>query len=263
MTSPYFERLDDDRFVATELTGGAWDEAEQHIAPALGLLTHLVEVDRDRRRPDDAAALLPARVSCDILGVMPVGEVSTELEVLRPGRTIELVEARVLVAGRAAVRARVWLMQPGDTAAIAGTPVAALSGPDSCEPWDPTTVWPGGFIASIELRRDQEAPGRGRFWARTAHPLVAGEPVSPWARRLGILDVSNGMTVRADPREILFPNVDLTAHLVREPVGEWAGFDTDVTFGPTGLGLTHTVLHDTAGHLGSSSQLLTVRPVHR
>ncbi len=32
----YFERLGPTSFRATEHVGGAWNEAEQHIAPALG-----------------------------------------------------------------------------------------------------------------------------------------------------------------------------------------------------------------------------------
>jgi hypothetical protein len=65
--------------------------------------------------------------------------------------------------------------------------------------------------------------------------------------------------VRASPEEIAFPNVDLTAHLFRAPCGDWIGFDTTVSFGPGGLGLTSSVLHDMQGPIGTLSQILTVR----
>jgi hypothetical protein len=68
------------------------------------------------------------------------------------------------------------------------------------------------------------------------------------------------MSVRADPAAVLFPNVDLTAHLFDQPRGEWLGLDTTVSFGPTGVGLTTSVVHDEHGPLGTSSQSLTVRP---
>jgi hypothetical protein len=67
--------------------------------------------------------------------------------------------------------------------------------------------------------------------------------------------------VRRDPRSVAFPNVDLTAHLFREPRGGWLGFDTTVSFGADGLGLTSSVVHDEVGPVGTSAQLLTVRPV--
>ena len=73
-------------------------------------------------------------------------------------------------------------------------------------------------------------------------------------------DLSNGMAVRADPRTVAFPNLDLTAHLFRVPEGEWLGFDTPVSFGQQGLGLTSTVLHDARGPIGTLAQALTVRP---
>jgi hypothetical protein len=59
----------------------------------------------------------------------------------------------------------------------------------------------------------------------------------------------------------MFPNVDLTVHLYRRPEGPWVGLDTSVAFGPTGLGLTASVLHDRLGELGRAEQSLTVRPL--
>lgn len=253
----YFERTGKQTFRATEHVGGAWDTATQHIASALGLMAHCVELDRDDRRAD---GLVLGRLSYDILGVVPVEEVEIEVEVLRPGRTIELVQATLAHAGRAVVVLRAWLLQPGETAAIAGTALPSIAPPEAMEPWDPTTVWAGGFIASAEVRRGPYTPGRAAFWVRTEHELVAGEPVSRLARFAGLFDIANGMAVRADPGEVAFPNIDLTAHLFRRPAGEWLGFDTSVSFGPSGLGLTSSVLHDQDGPFGTVAQVLTVRP---
>ena len=94
----YFERIDSLTVRPTAHTGGAWTQSEQHIAPALGLLAHLVEVDRDARR-DDGLPLV--RLACDILGPVPVQPCTHEVRVVRPGRTIELVEATLSHGGRA------------------------------------------------------------------------------------------------------------------------------------------------------------------
>jgi acyl-Coa thioesterase superfamily protein/acyl-CoA thioesterase superfamily protein len=253
----YFERLGAQAFRATEHTGGAWDLETQHIAPALGLLAHVVEQDRDVRRGE---GLVLSRLSYDILGTVPVAEVDVEIGVLRPGRTIELVEATLAHAGRVAVRLRAWLMEPRDTSSMAGTGHDRIPGPDETEPWDATEVWPGGFIHSVEVRRTQRAPGRAQVWVRTSVPLVDDDEVSRLAAAVGLLDIANGMTVRASPTDVAFPNVDLTAHLFSRPEGEWLGLDTTVSFGPAGLGLTTSVVHDRGGPVGTSSQLLTVRP---
>jgi acyl-CoA thioesterase len=255
---PYFERLDEHRYLATDAVSGAWDVGHQHIAPALGLLVHAVEADRDARRDD---RLRVGRLSYDILGTVPVAEVEIDVRLVRPGRTIELVEASLRHGGRDIVLLRAWLVQSSDNQRVAATPVPGMRPPGELAPWDPTSVWPGGFIATVEVRREQQEPGRARFWVRTDTALLDGEPVSELARFTGLLDIANGMTVRAAPDEVVFPNVDLTAHFFEEPHGDWVGFDTSVSFGATGLGLTSSVIHDQDGPVGTLAQSLTVRPL--
>lgn len=254
----YFERTGELTFRATAHVSGAWELETQHIAPALGLLAHCVEVDRDRRRTD---GLVVGRLSYDILGTIPVEEIEVAVVVRRPGRTIELVEATLSHAGRDAVVLRAWLLQPRDTADLAGSAYPRLVPPDQMEAWDAGGLWAGGFISSVEVRRQPVEPGRGACWVRTVVPLVAGEHVSDLARAAGLFDIANGMNVRADPREVVFPNIDLTAHLFAVPRGEWIGFDTTVSFGAGGVGLTSSVVHDVHGPVGTVAQSLTVRPV--
>jgi hypothetical protein len=253
----YFERIDGSTFRATDHVSGAWNPADQHIAPALGLLVHLVERDRDRRRTD---GLVIGRLCFDILGTVPVDVVDTAVTVIRPGRSIELVEATLAHHGRVAVQLRAWLMQPRDTVRLAAVPLPRIAAPADMPPWNPSTVWPGGFIASAEVRRAQLEPGRAAFWVRTPVPLVHGEPVGALARAAGLFDIANGMTVRVSPDEVAFPNLDLTVHLIARPHGEWIGFDTTVAFGPGGVGMTTSVLHDERGPIGTMAQILTIRP---
>lgn len=253
----YFERLGPTSFRATPFVEGAWDMNTQHIAPALGLLVHAVVRDHDARREDGLAI---GRLSYDILGTVPVDVVDVTVTMLRPGRTIELVEAVLEYRGRVIVRLRAWLMQRQETEHIAGTGFTSIEPPSSMEPWDPSSIWPGGFIASVELRRTDIAPGRAQYWARSPIPLIADEEVGPTAYAARLFDLANGMAVRANPTQVAFPNVDLTAHLFTRPEGDWIGFDTSVSFGSGGIGLTHSVLHDVNGPIGSLSQILTVRP---
>ena len=253
----YFVPLGDGRYDATEHVGGAWFENEQHIAPMLGLLTHLVDVDRNRRRDDE---LILGRLSFEILGRVRIAEVTTEVRVLRPGRGVELVEAVASQDGRDVVMLRAWLMKPGGTHDIAATPLPRIPGPDDTPDWDPTQEWPGAFIRTVEVRRSRQEPGRGHFWARTSVPLIADTPYSRSAAFVGLLDIANGMMTRAHPKEIFYPNVDLTLHLFAQPQGEWVGLDTSVTFGADGTGVTSSVVHDQNGPVGVMAQMLTVRP---
>ncbi|WP_408898568.1 thioesterase family protein [Nocardioides sp. R1-1] len=253
----YWHRTAPHTFAPTEHVGGAWDLATQHIAPALGVLAHEVERDRDRRRSD---GLVVSRLSYDILGTVPIEPVDVSVEVLRPGRTIELVQATASYGGRAVVLLRAWLTEPYDTAALAGTDLPSLPGPDEMEPWDMAGLWRGGFIASLEVRRKELGPGRSMVWVRTPHSLVDDEPVSRLAAVAGLVDVTNGIAVRADPARVAFPNLDLTAHFLRAPAGGWLGLDTTQSYGAGGVGVTSSAMHDEHGPVGTVAQTLTVRP---
>ncbi|WP_278235701.1 acyl-CoA thioesterase domain-containing protein [Isoptericola sp. AK164] len=254
----YFRRTDASTFAPTDLVGGAWRTDEQHVAPTFGLLTHLVETDRTARGRDDLA---PVRLTFDVWGPYPLAPMDTAVRVLRPGRGVELVESEVSCAGRTVATLRAWLAGRADTTELADGAPSAVPGPDETPSWDPTTDWPGGFISSLDVRRTLAGPGRGTAWVRTDVPLVEDEEVGALARTAGLLDVANGMTVRADPRRVAYPNLDLTAHLFRHPTDGWLGLDTTVTFGAGGTGTTASVLHDTAGPFGRLAQALVVRPL--
>lgn len=250
----YFRRTGATTFAATESTGGAWSTTEQHVSPLCGLLVHVLE--RDLPRPD----LALARVSIDILGVVPVDEVEVTARVVRAGRTIELAEVEASYAGRAVLRARVWRLAPSDTADVAGHDLTPMPSPERSEPWEMGSLWPGGYIGSIEVRRAAgAAPGRGRAWVRSPVALVADEEVSEQATWTRLLDTANGVAVRAAPGDWGYPNVDLTYHLHRAPRGPWVGLDTAVAWGAEGVGLTSTVLHDEHGPVGTAAQVLTLR----
>lgn len=256
---PYFIRESATRFRPTELTGGSWNTAEQHIAPVVGLITHLILADRDARHGENRLRM--TRLSCDILGVIPIEPFEVDVRVIRPGRTIELVEATVSHGGRAAVIARAWLSKEFDTEDIAASTVAPIPPESEMPSWDPGSVWPGVFIQSVEGRRVATEPGAAQYWIRSRHPLLLGEAVSRTAQLLLVADVANGAAVLEPPTEVAFPNLDFTAHLFREPTDEWLGFDTHASFGPRGAGLTQSVLYDTTGPLGTLAQTLTVRPM--
>jgi len=253
----YYRRLSADTFQPTLNAQGAWNAHEQHMAPVSGLLAHAITQHQPRQE------LALARITYEILGLIPAIPTTVEVRTIRPGRTIELLEATASTAGRPVVRATAWRLSRQDTTAAAGGEPPPLPNPEDCLPWRPAEIWPGGYIASIELRHTPDKhPGTGRAWIRTDLVTVADEEVDPVAAYLGLTDTANGMNVRVDPREWLFPNIDLTVHLYRDPQGgpgRWIGFDTLVTIGHEGVGLTSTTLHDEAGPVGRAEQILTVR----
>lgn len=256
MADSYYRNLGSGRFEATVHAQGAWNAHEQHMAPASGLIAHCLEQFEPRED------LRTARISYEILGLIPLDIVELTTRMARPGRTIELLEAEMSHGGRTAIRARAWRLASGDTSAIAAVEDECMPGPDEAQEHDAVSEWPGGYIESIEIRKlPGHRPGRGRVWLRTPHPLVEGERSPDLARIIGLVDTANGIATRVPPGpgSWAFPNVDLQVHLYRQPAGEWLGLDTRVTFGRDGIGLTSSVLHDLEGPFGRSEQILTLR----
>ncbi|BBF71962.1 thioesterase [Sphingomonas bisphenolicum] len=253
----YFLRMDDGCFMPTAHVGGAWNVSEQHVAPAIGLLVHAVEADHAARRAD---RLQIARLSYDIWGVIPMDAFEIAIVVLRPGRTIELVEARLSHGGRTAIVLHAWLTQAYDSTALAAVNFPSLPPPDAMPAGNPKALWDGGFIASVQARREEEGQGRARCWVRSPFALLEGEAVSPAARMMGLADIANGLAPLASPKDVAFPNLDLTAHFFRQPTGDWLGIDLSVSAGASGIGVTHSILHDDCGAFGTSCQSLTIRP---
>jgi hypothetical protein len=252
----YFQRVGPSSYQPTEHTGGGWDPEELHFSPLGGLLCHAIE----RHRGETESPMVLGRISFDILGRLAADVCEIEIETVRPGRTIELVEATLTIRGRAVIHARAWYLASYETGAVAGGMPPAGPVPSDCDPWDMTALWPGGYIASLEVRSAAGAtPGRRTVWVRSTVALVAEEQTSSLAGYIALIDTANGIAVRETPSVWMFPNVDLTALFYRQPTGQWVGLDTTVIFGPTGQGVTDSILRDEHGAIGQAQQLLTVR----
>lgn len=252
----FYRSLGAGAYESTLHTQGAWNPHEQHMAPVAGIMTR--ELELCQPRPD----LRMARVNFDILGLIPAGEFRIETKIIRGGRTIELLQAELIAEGRVAVRATAWRLQRGDTAAVAAVEEEAMPGVAEAAVWEGMTQWPGGYIASLEIRVvEGHRPGRGQVWIRSPYPMVERQPTADLVRLMGLVDTANGIAARVPPGagSYMFPNVDLSVHLYRDPIGEWLGVDTSVTFGADGIGLTSSVLHDGHGPFGRAAQILTIR----
>ncbi|EAR25322.1 hypothetical protein A20C1_02001 [marine actinobacterium PHSC20C1] len=226
------------------------------MAPVAGLLAHALE--SFEARPE----LRIARISYEILGLIPEGAFEIVTTVLRPGRTIELVQSELVAGGRVAVRATAWRLQISDTSQVHGIVDERMLALEHAVDQVNLVEWPGGYIRSIEVRAlPDHGSGHGRVWLRTPYPLLSSEPVSDFVRLMGLVDTSNGVATRVKPGDggYAFPNVDLQIHLYRAPTGEWLGLQNAVNFGADGVGLTSTVLHDLDGPFGRAEQILTLR----
>lgn len=261
VTEPFYRVLDEDtttsRVEATTSTAGPWFADAQHMGPPSALLVRALE----RCAPRDDVRL--ARLSVDVLGKVPLGEMEVRASVLRAGRTIELVGAELLAGGRAVARATGWFHGVVDTEAATVGRGDPMPGPDAGTPQDLPGGWLPGYLDAVDwrwLEGSLGTAGPGRAWGRLTVPVVEGEEPSPFQVCASIADSTNGVAARLDLNRWLFVNTDLTVHWYRAPAGEWVGLDADSTIGPDGTGTAFSVLHDAGGPVGRVAQALTVRP---
>ncbi len=245
---------------ATELTRGPWDPHSQHAGPPCALLGR--ELDR-------AGGLAPGRLTratFEILGPVPIAELTVAAEVVRPGRSVELVEGTIAHDGKAIVRARGWRMRttaPMGFEAATPEPAAVPLPADGEEvPFFPTGQ-EVGYQTAMETRfvyGSFTEPGTALAWMRMRVPLVAGEEPEPLHRVLVAADSGNGVSSPLDYREWMFINADVSVTLRRLPAGEWVGLEAATYPEPDGVGMSDTMLRDERGMLGRSTQSLFVAP---
>ena len=267
--TPFFRVVDEDgaaaRVEAGPSTAGPWFPGAQHMGPPSALLVRALE----RAAPRDDVRL--ARLTVEVLGRVPLGELTVTAEVIRAGRTIELVSAELVADGRAVARAAGWFHGVVDTAAVATDPTSAGSAghlppmpePDAGTRRPRPQGWLPGYLDSVDWRwlgGGLDAAGPGRAWGRLRTVVVDGEEPSPAQRVAAIADSTNGIGARLDLNRWIFVNTDMTLHLFRPPRGVWTGLDADSVVGPDGAGTAFSTVHDVDGPVGRVAQALTVRP---
>jgi hypothetical protein len=257
MTDAFFE-IDAGEFVPTELTRGPWDPEAQHAGPPAALLGRAIE----RRSGEDGTGH-PGRITFEILRSVPLAPLSVSVEVLRPGRRVELIEARLADGDGAVMRATAWWLRADPVEIPPGLRrVDPPPGPETGEErafFD--TGQRVGYHTAMEYRFVAGAfvdPGPATVWMRMRGPLVGGEKPSPLQRVLVAADSGNGVSATLDWRRYLFINVDLTVQLHRLPAGEWVCLDAITIPEPTGVGLADTALYDERGPIGRATQTLLV-----
>jgi len=256
MADAFYLPLGDGRWRATVHTTGPWDARFQHGGPPSALLARAIEQCHPR---DD---MLVARMTVDILGAIPVGELKLRSRMLRPGRSVEMVEAALSAGGREVARAQAWRVLR-TTQQIAPQQIRARPVPPL--PADSTVSvadgWVDGYLSAVEWRFTAGTfaePGPATAWTRLRHPIVPDEPPSPLQRVLAVADSGNGISSELDLNHWHFINPELTVHLHREAVGEWVCVEAQTTISPGGVGLATSVLSDPEGPIGVGAQSLLV-----
>ncbi|MGA4539281.1 thioesterase family protein [Uniformispora flossi] len=255
----FFVPLGGERYAASEWTQGPWSAEQQHGGPPSALLAG--RMARLALRPE----LVPARLTVEFLGPVPVGVVGVAVRVVRDGRSVQLVEGELSVDGRVCLSARLWRVRAAKVAGLPSGAVVAPGAPGAVPGGVQGPLGRFGYGRAMDWRfvsGSFAVPGPAVAWVRCGRPLVAGEGgMGALERVVLVADSGSGIGAALDWREFVWPNVDLSLHFVRMPVAEWVCVDSVTQVGDAGVGVARTRLFDEAGLFGSVAQSLFVASV--
>ena len=243
-----------ERAKPSELTRGPWDPGSQHAGPPSALLARAIELCE----PRDGMQI--GRITVEILRPLPIEPLTLTAAVVRPGKSVEMVEASIEGESGELARARGWRLAAGEETADweREDPPPGREGAEALEffPTGDSVGWHTAMEIVFARGRFLE-PGPGIAWFRPRVALVEGEEITPLQRVMLAADAGNGISAPLDWQTHIFINTDLTVHLLRPPRGEWVCLDS-VTH-VDGIGMSDSALWDEHGRIGRAAQTLLVR----
>ena len=174
MSEAFYRQVDEGRFESLPATAGPWSPHAQHPGPPAALLARAME------QHDARGDMRLADVRMDILGPIPLVPLTVEVEVLRGGRSMELLQATAGSEGTTLAIARSWriVRAPEDFPRLQGR---RTGGPDPVPEGagDGRLEIPGmhldGYVSAIEWRTVEGGVGTGGTavaWGRQLIPLL-------------------------------------------------------------------------------------------
>jgi hypothetical protein len=238
---------DGDDVVATMLTQGPWDPDAQYGGGPCALLTWAVE---------QVPTLVPmrvARLTFDMHRPVPLGRLRVRTEVVREGKRLQVVVARILRADVEVARCTALRLRLGDGPAPSTDPrlpaVAPPPPPDACPPVRFRATGLSAFLAALEVRSPDETLVSA--WFRVLLPVVEGHELTPVGRVAAVADFAANAANYLDQARWSCINPDLTIHLAREPRGEWTGITSRSWYDLDGTGHARGDLFDVDGFAGT------------
>lgn len=254
----FYVRTGEHDYQATEAAVGPWAPDLLHGGPPIALLARVL------REFEPQAGLELARLSVEFLGPVPLAPCRIDVRMVRGGKRVELVEARMHAGGRDVLLARAWRMQ---RQAGCVRPVPDAFTPPELPEQPTRKYFPGvehfPYAHALEWRFVQgsfDSLGPAMLWARPRIDLVQGEATSGIDKLLLMLDSANGVSAELPLHAWTFVPVDLQLSLHRPPQGDWVGMDARTVLDGDGVGTSHTTVFDARGACGKSLHTLFVRP---
>lgn len=254
-----FFHLEDEVYVGNGPARGPWSAEACHAGPVTAVIARTLE--------PIAPAQQLVRLSISFVRPVPVAGFRVTTELVRAGRAATTATARLTdLGGKLCAKAKslhLATYEPVDF------PCAPSGGPEftaaTAAEW-PFPVASHGlpfFASGIEIKLppgEDNGPGPTTMWMRTIG-IIEGEEPSPFQALCPLADCGNGISRNTDIRENTCVNPDLTLVVFRQPESEWLASAARSFWEPNGIGMSHAMLYDTKGVVGTALQTLIIRPV--
>ena len=258
-TSPAFFRIERDVFIGNDAARGPWSPQACHAGPVTGAIAHAMEPLAPHQQL--------VRLSISFVRPVPVGGFRIETEPVRQGRAASTSTARLFALdGKLCAKAKSLHLSTYDSADL---PTATLESPDF------DAAVPGRWILDhaphgqthfgehVEIRLppgEDTKPGPTTLWMRTI-PIIEGQEQTRFQSLCPLADCGNGISRNMELTDYSCVNPDLTLVVFREPQSDWLASRAMSFWEPNGIGMSHAMLFDTKGPVGTALRTLLLRPV--
>lgn len=235
----------------TSAARSLWSRDQMHGVAVSGALARAIERRVDAEGRDD---LRPARYTLDMFRPATMDRLTIETEVIREGRRILLVDARLLQGGETRARASsVWLLPTEDPAGQVWAPDEAPSPPplDLAPVTDqPHVPWFRSDAGWSQDFGEHQNAGHKTTWQHGV-PIVPDEPASPFVSVASIADATT-MVCNWGSQGVEHINTDITLSLARLPRTGEVGLSALHRSHDAGIAVGTAVVFDRDGVIGTS-----------
>lgn len=251
---PAFFDQDGEHYIPRREAANPWFENAVAGGPLTGLFGHIAEMGN--LIPDGFSI---ARMTIDILGIVPSAPLRAEVDPVRNGRQMQLNRITLTHDNRPVAQALILAARtletparhlPVDHPAAEDVPQAPFLANGVLRPIVRTRPVLGGVTQ----------PGRGVVWLALDADIVSGVPASTSAKSCVFADFGNGVGSATHAHEWSFANLDVGIQFLREPHGEWILLDADTLAGGNGHALARAIMADSNGIFAIATQTVFVAP---
>jgi hypothetical protein len=249
---PTFYDFDGETWTPTKRCRSPWRPNAVNGMALAGVMAHAAEA------APAPGPMLPVRINIDILRPVPFAPFTTQVEMIRPGKKMQVFDVLLVSGGETYVRARVVRARETEGLAAAAPiayplPEAVVDAPRHFAPKDPM----GELIETRMVAQATAYPSTGALWTRFAD-LAPGIASTGVVHTAMVSDFGGGVSRVADITKYTFANLDISIHLARRPVGEWQLVECTSLVQGAGVGLSNMVLADRLGQFGRAHQTLFI-----